>query len=528
MSVQLPLLVLTAAILMTAGGQAHAIEHSVVYHETGRFGGWPANNGLWSWEDGEVLVGFTRSFFQEQRGDSERPPRESLLARSLEGRNWMVEEPAGFFPEESLDLTAPAGPFDFAAEGFMMRVVGAHYHGAAEPRGAFLCSRDRGRSWEGPFEFQVRDLPAELRPEDGARWTPRTDVVLLGPAEALVLCSARDDAAVLSDRVFALRTTDGAQTFTFEGWVVDPADPYRAVMPATVQHDEGELVTAIRRRRLDRDLCWIDAYASTDGGRTWSLRGLVGYTGGSNGNPPALAVLADGRLCTVFGDRSRRKLLARYSADGGRTWTEEVVLRSDYRSDRFGFADLGYPRLTRRPDGSMLAVYYWATAERPEPHIAATTWRPEASPSVRFARGIELRRVSTNQPYELDIADVGVRPYLDRDYVITELPQHLHNATLLRTLNEDDRVEAEDHVVLELDTPQTLTVALRVEGTSLPGWMSEWADTGERMSTTDIRNDVEFRLYQRHFPSGRVMLGGTERDATGTPGAWFAFAQPAG
>jgi len=445
-----------------------------------------------------------------------------------------VEKPQGFFRldavyadrEEALELIESTAPFDFSSDGFMMRVVGAHYHGAAEPRGAFLCSRDRGRSWEGPFAFRVRDLPPELRPEGGARWTARTDVVLLGPNDALVLCSARCDEYVPSDRVFALRTTDGAQTFSFASWVVSPADPYRAVMPATVQLDNGDLVTAIRRRQIDGDKCWIDAFGSTDGGRTWSFRGRVGYTGGSNGNPPALAVLADGRLCTVFGERCRSKLLARYSADGGHTWTEETVLRSDYQPDSSGFRDLGYPRLTRRPDASMLAIYYWATSLRPEPHIAATMWRPQATPSVHIAQHLELVSVSTDMPYELDIADAGVCAYIDRDYVITELPQRLCNATLLRTANEDDRVDAADHVVLELERPHILTVALRVEGTSLPGWLFEWEDSGERLSTTDTRSGADFRLYHRRVSSGRVMLGGTERDATGIPGAWFAFATP--
>jgi len=29
----------------------------VVFEQEGRFGGWPANHGIWSWGD-EILVGF--------------------------------------------------------------------------------------------------------------------------------------------------------------------------------------------------------------------------------------------------------------------------------------------------------------------------------------------------------------------------------------------------------------------------------------------------------------------------------------
>ena len=122
----------------------------------------------------------------------------------------------------------------------------------------------------------------------------------------------------------------------------------------------------------------MDAYASADKGKTWSRLGKVGDTGRHNGNPPALAELADGRLCCVYGDRSRQKLFARASADGGKTWGAEVVLRDDYQPDPLGDVDFGYPRVFRRPDGDLTVVYYWADADRPTGYIAATTWTPPA------------------------------------------------------------------------------------------------------------------------------------------------------
>ena len=492
------------------------MEHSVVFHAPDRFGGWPANNGLWSWDDGEVVVGFTRSVYDPgQPGHKERPPREVLLARTVDaGRAWAVEEP-GFLREERLEIVAPPAPFDLASDGFTMRVVGTAYHGAAEPRGAFFCSRDRWRTWEGPFAFEVTGLPEELQ-QGRPAWTPRTDVLVLGPNEALVMCSARNPALWRWDRAFVLRTNDGGRTFSFEGWIVPPTDPHRGVMPATVRLPNGDLVSAVRRRLVDGgEKCWVDAYGSMDGGRTWTLRGRVGYTGVHNGNPPALGLCADGRLVCVFGNRSRLKLLARYSDDGGHTWTEETVLRHDTHT-----GDIGYPRVARLPDGSMLAAYYWTTADRPQQHIASTRWWPKASPRVPIGRGVSIVRVSTGMPYELDMADVGEFTHIDRDYLIRELPERLVGSTLLRTLNEDDRVEAPDHVVLDLATAQTITVAFRVEAHRRPDWLAAWEDTGERVVTTD----AGFRLHERRFAPGRVTLGGTERDATGAPSAWFAIA----
>lgn len=38
--------------------------------------------------------------------------------------------------------------------------------------------------------------------------------------------------------------------------------------------------------------------------------------------------------------------------------------------------NLGYCRSVVRPDGRIVTLYYYTTAERPENHIAATIWEP--------------------------------------------------------------------------------------------------------------------------------------------------------
>ena len=46
------------ATLLLLAAAACAAENVVVFRESGRFGGWPANNGIWSWGD-EIVVGAT-------------------------------------------------------------------------------------------------------------------------------------------------------------------------------------------------------------------------------------------------------------------------------------------------------------------------------------------------------------------------------------------------------------------------------------------------------------------------------------
>jgi hypothetical protein len=196
-----------------------------------------------------------------------------------------------------------------------------------------------------------------------------------GAARCTVFLSARAEGQWGADKAFAARTTDGGVSWRLLSWIVPPGDPYRAVMPSTARVSPTRLVSALRRRSMGTDRCWIEAYRSEDGGASWLFLSRVGDTGRGNGNPPALVRLDDGRLCCVYGQRTERRIIARYSAGEGRTWSAAHVLRDDYASVQDD-ADLGYPRLVQRTDGCLVAAYYWATRERPQQHIAATIWNP--------------------------------------------------------------------------------------------------------------------------------------------------------
>ena len=49
----------------------------IVHKQAGRFGGWPANNGIWSWGN-EIVVGFKLGYFKpNERGHAIDPARPS-------------------------------------------------------------------------------------------------------------------------------------------------------------------------------------------------------------------------------------------------------------------------------------------------------------------------------------------------------------------------------------------------------------------------------------------------------------------
>jgi hypothetical protein len=141
------------------------------------------------------------------------------------------------------------------------------------------------------------------------------------------------------------------------------------IMPSTVRLGPGRLLTTVRCRKGDAS--WIDAYESSDEGRSWRyLNRPVRDTG--EGNPPALIRLRDGRLCLTYGVRAAPfSIEARLSRDEGRTWSEPIVLRADGAG-----RDIGYPRTVERPDGNIVTVYYFTAAGDLDRTIQATIWDP--------------------------------------------------------------------------------------------------------------------------------------------------------
>jgi len=354
---------LSGVCVMTALAQegVKVERHAMVYHEPGRFGGWPANHGIWSWGN-EILVGFTVGYYRDlgpwrHAIDSDKP-QVDYHARSLDGgETWTLEVPAaeGFRGLQGAPKPWP-DHIDFTHPGFALRVrmmntnVGpslVHY------------SYDRGKTWEGPF----------LLPQLGTLGIAgRTDYIVDGKDECtLFLSAAKSDRR--EGRPMCARTTDGARTWQFLSWI-GPEPHGWGIMPASARLSDKELFVVVRRR--EGQMHFLAAYRSQDNGETWEyVNDPVADTG--RGNPASLIRLADGRLCLTYGVRSKPfRMCAKLSRDGGRTWSDEIVLRDD------GAAfDVGYPRSVQRPDGKVVTLYYFNDAKTgPERYIAATIWDP--------------------------------------------------------------------------------------------------------------------------------------------------------
>lgn len=361
------------------------LRHTVVYHEKGMFGGWPANGGVWSWGN-EILVSYNvgKYLFLPNNHCIDRSTIVMGLARSVDGGgSWTSTTVEGIFGDDIRSV--PEEGHVFSHPDFVLRVG---MPGVAIRGDRYVVSYDRGYSWEGPYGFP--GLEGSL--------TSRTCYCAEGPKSLRAFLSRTvpdADGIGSTDVAFAANTTDGGKSWEKLGDMTH--DRCRSVMPDVVSLADGALVAALRRKDTTyvdgaekakaaiargekpqrKTENWIGVVRSTDGGLHWSneVRAADSAPGraSANGNPPAMRQLPDGRLVLVYGYRGvEPSIRVKVSSDGGETWSMPMILRDDPGNDHDRASDIGYPRLVVRPDGKLVAIYYYLTRDMPEQHIEAT------------------------------------------------------------------------------------------------------------------------------------------------------------
>ena len=379
------------ALALSVGGalSAHAqtpaapagaeIEHSILYQQDGRFAAWPANGGIWMWNN-EILVGFVEAKHADTRGlhtyDSKTARHK--YARSLDGgKTWAIEDAydAGqkaiaydhaIDADKAVAAKALDQPMDFTHPEFVLALV--RLNNNDDGPSIFYHSNNKGKSWNGPFTF----------PNLGtAGVATRNDYFIDGKSSLTALITTAK-ANKREGRVASVRTTDGGMNWQFLSYLGEEHAGFD-IMPSSRRLSPTELYTTIRTR-TGPSLDLMTAHLSSDNGATWQrMKDPVADTG-HGGSPPALVRLKDGRLALAYAYRSvyGSRMVMRLSPDNGKSWGNEIPLRSGDGANR----DIGYPVMAQRPDGKLILIYYWNNVGQPgaKPfrYIAATVFDPSA------------------------------------------------------------------------------------------------------------------------------------------------------
>lgn len=353
-------------------------EHVMVFYEKGRYGGWPANVGIWSW-DNEILVGFIVGEYKKTGTfhTYDRSTARTKFARSFDGgQTWKLEDAyekghtARAFDHELPDEIAVKPKeliekIDFTHEDFIMtmRFEDTFHRGPTH----FYYSYNRGEKWEGPYRFPDLYSPGNAS---------RPDYIVHGKHDLSAFLTLTKVNGY-EGRVAHARTTDGGLNWKIISWLGSEPAGFD-IMPSSVRLSPTDILSVIRTRTGDNhDL--LTSYLSEDNGESWvQLRNPVADAG-RGGSPPALVKMKDGRIALAYAFRSEHgsRICVRFSSDNGRTWSDEIPLRLGDGANR----DVGYPRMVQRADGKLVVVYYWNNAIRDEAnpfrYIAATIFDPD-------------------------------------------------------------------------------------------------------------------------------------------------------
>lgn len=346
------------------------IENVVVYFQEGRYAGWPANHGIWIWEN-EILVGFVESEHKDQQGHTyDRDIPKDKYARSYDGgKNWIIKDALEHgqtawrynnkLPQSSsIEPTQLKEPINFRNKDLAITFLRQTNNIGPSH---FYYSYNRGNEWEGAFKVPNFETPGVAT---------RTDYLIDGDKDLTAFLTVAKGNGK-EGRVMCVRTADGGLNWDKVSWVGDEPERFE-IMPSSIRLSKKRILTTVRRREPDGKSL-ISAYKSDDNGRSWKRIDNPVDNTGEGGSPPALVKLKNKKLALGYIVRSSNgsRVCVKFSSDEGETWSKEYVLREDGANK-----DVGYPRMVQRGDGKLVLIYYWNNAlkndKSPYRYIAAT------------------------------------------------------------------------------------------------------------------------------------------------------------
>jgi len=108
--------------------------------------------------------------------------------------------------------------------------------------------------------------------------------------------------------------------------------------------------------------------------------------------------------------------------------------------------------------------------------------------------------------YQVKSLGAGSKVYIDRDYTFINVPAGLGSLDYIQTANGDKSVSDAAAISFDVNGAVTVYVGLDVSISVRPTWLQSWTDSGAEVQASH----TEFRVYEKDFPAGQVVLGGNE------------------
>ena len=225
----------------------------------------------------------------------------------------------------------------------------------------WICrSTDGGVTWSSKKD----SFPAAI--EGRTPYIPFGDIMPGGDGMLRAACYARDLKSG-QDAVWMLRSADDGRTWTAQSRISEANNE-----TALLHLGSGRWLAAARS--LGNTGQRLDLLRSEDDGKTWSTPEALSEPAQ---HPGHLARLGDGRVLLTYGNRisGRFGVLARLSADEGKTWGIPLTLVDDLSS-----GDCGYPASAQMRNGKVITAYYSNGAPAlSRYHMGVVVWEPPAS-----------------------------------------------------------------------------------------------------------------------------------------------------
>ncbi len=208
--------------------------------------------------------------------------------------------------------------------------------------------------------------------DGGITWSKRYPTIVNSPHGPIQLSDGRllyagkqlwtDDKAV-----GVCQSDDDGQSWHFLAQIParagdDPKDYHEL---HAVETDDGRILVQIRNHNQANKGETLQC-ESSDGGTSWTRPHSIGVWG----LPSFLTRLRDGRILMSYGHRRPPfGNQARISDDGGRSWSEAMIISADGVG-----GDLGYPSTVQIDDGTLITVWYEKLNEFPRAVLRQARW----------------------------------------------------------------------------------------------------------------------------------------------------------